>query len=79
MRLLAMTSPLLPRPTTTDTSTLDDLFLCMAATIEDSLISAGATPGRDYSILDLYRLAQPFALHTYTLPEADITFTASWP
>ncbi|MFI3157892.1 MAG: hypothetical protein QX199_17230 [Methylococcaceae bacterium] len=71
--------PLLPRPTGSQTDTLDDLLLCIAATIEDFLLEAGAEPGKDYSRLDLYKLAQPFALHTYTLDEADISFTISWP
>jgi hypothetical protein len=74
-----MNKPLLPRPTLTDPTTLDDLFLCIAATIEDSLMGAGAIPGKDYSRLDLYRLAQPFVLHTYSLPETNICFTNSWP
>lgn len=62
----------------TDPSTLEDLLLCMAANVEDSLLQAGATPGKDYTILDLYKLAQPFALHTFTAPEADVTFSTAW-
>ena len=36
-----------------------------AEIIEDSLIKAGAKPGTDYTILDLFKLAQPFLLHRY--------------
>jgi hypothetical protein len=74
-----MKIPLLPRPSATDITALEDLFLCMAATIEDSLLQAGAEPGIDYSRLDLYKLAQPFVLHTYKQPKADVAFVASWP
>jgi hypothetical protein len=42
-----------------------DAFQKTAEIIESSLIQAGATPGKDYTILDLYRLAQPFILHRY--------------
>ena len=44
---------------------LSDEFMALAYTVEDSLISAGAVPGKDYSILDLYKLAQPFALEIF--------------
>jgi len=44
---------------------LSDEYLAMAYTIELSLISAGAVPGKDYTILDLYKLAQPFALELF--------------
>lgn len=44
---------------------LADEYLAMAYTIELSLISGGAVPGKDYTILDLYKLAQPFALEVF--------------
>ena len=44
---------------------LSDEYLAMTYTIELSLISAGAVPGKDYTILDLYKLAQPFALELF--------------
>ncbi len=40
---------------------VDGSFLRYARTIENSLIEAGARVG-DYTLLDLYSLAQPFAL-----------------
>lgn len=48
---------------------LSDEYLAMAYTIEDSLLSAGAIPGDDYTILDLYKLAQPFALEIFKIKE----------
>lgn len=71
--------PLLPRPAHTDSTVLDDLLLCIAATIEDSLWEAGAKPGVDYTVLDLYKLAQPFALHIFQHPKSNIGFATSWP
>lgn len=44
---------------------LADEYLAMAYTIEQSLIAAGAAPGKDYTLLDLYKLAQPFALELF--------------
>lgn len=34
-----------------------DFLLLIATGIEDSLIQAGAEPGKDYSYLDIYKLA----------------------
>jgi len=48
---------------------LSDEYLAMAYTIEESLVSAGAIPGKDYTILDLYKLAQPFALELFKTNE----------
>lgn len=44
---------------------LGDEYMAIAYTIEQSLVSAGAVPGEDYTLLDLYRLAQPFALELF--------------
>lgn len=44
---------------------LTDEFLGIAYTIEQSMLTAGAVPGEDYTLLDLYKLAQPFALESY--------------
>lgn len=45
-----------------DTKTLEDNWLEVARTIEASMMQAGAIPGKDYSYLDLYKLAQPIVL-----------------
>jgi len=61
----------------TDHTTLEDLLLVMAKNVECSLMEAGAKPGKDYTLLDLYKLAQPFALETYK--GGKINFTTAWP
>jgi hypothetical protein len=57
-----MKKQLLQRPTTYAPNAFPDAFLVTACWIEDSLTQGGAVPGKDYSILDLYTLAQPFIL-----------------
>ncbi len=47
---------------TNDDHPLTDLLLALAANIEDALIESGAAPGKDYQVLDLFKLANPYAL-----------------
>lgn len=56
---------------------LVDHLQIIAANIESSLIQAGAAPGEDYTILDLYKLAQPFALHRFQ--KGELEYTTAWP
>ncbi|KRB07975.1 hypothetical protein [Lysobacter sp. Root690] len=49
----------------TDATTLEDLVLVMAKNIEHSLIEAGATPGEDYTMRDLFNWSTPFALEVF--------------
>lgn len=51
-----------------DLTAFEDVFLCLAKSVENSLILAGATPGKDYTILDCYKLAQPFMLAQFRKP-----------
>lgn len=60
-----MTNKLIRDYEVTDHSSLEDLLLVMAKNVEDSMLQAGAKPGDDYTILDLYKLAQPFALDVF--------------
>ncbi|MBU2740673.1 MULTISPECIES: hypothetical protein [Acidithiobacillus] len=60
-----MTTPLIRQVGKADASTLEDLLLIMAKNMERSLMEAGATPGKDYSIRDLYTLSTPFALEVF--------------
>lgn len=62
---------------TTSMKSFEDFFLVIAKNIEDSLIMAGATPEKDYTILDLYKLAQPFVLHKFKEDNELIIFN-SW-
>ena len=57
--------PLLKRPETYGTNAFPDVFLVTACWIEESLMQGGAQPGKDYAILELYKLAQPFVLSRY--------------
>lgn len=60
-----MAKPLIQKLSHVARGALSDEYLAMAYTIELSLISAGAEPGKDYTLLDLYKLAQPFALELF--------------
>lgn len=42
-----------------------DLWSFMAHQTEKALRQSGAVPGKDYSALDLFKLAQPFVLERY--------------
>jgi hypothetical protein len=57
---------------------LDDLLLVMAKNVEEGLIKGGARPGIDYSILDLYQLAQPFALEIFKKNIETMTYAIRW-
>lgn len=41
---------------------LSDELYAVAFNIEQTLLSTGAIPGKDYNYLDLVKLAQPFVL-----------------
>ena len=53
---------LINRQSIRDNSNLSDVYGLFAAVIEQSLIDAGAEAEKDYTYLDLYRLAQPHVL-----------------
>jgi hypothetical protein len=71
--------PLLGRPTGSQPENLTDLMWVMAANIEDSIMaSSSAVGGKDYTVMDLYKLAAPFALKVWErAPE--VSFDTSWP
>ncbi|CAL1241825.1 hypothetical protein [Candidatus Methylocalor cossyra] len=73
-----MSEKLLRDIETTKPEHLDDLFLVMAKNVEDGLIKGGARPGIDYSILDLYQLAQPFALEIFKKNIETMTYAVRW-
>ena len=55
---------------------LGDIMLVLAKNVEESMLDAGAVPGKDYTILDLYKLAQPFALSIFETRK-DVTFATA--
>jgi hypothetical protein len=57
---------------------LSELIRIMAKNVENSLLSAGAVAGKDYTILDLYKLAQPFALSVFEKPQNNVSFQTSF-
>ncbi|NVD37214.1 hypothetical protein HUS22_16110 [Marinobacter lutaoensis] len=60
---------------------LTDELYAIAYNIEQTMLNAGAVPGKDYSYLDLIKLAQPFVLDmfktegriSYTYPADEVT------
>lgn len=60
-----MPNPLVKRYEEVDQTNLTDMLMIAARNVEDALIQSGAEPGKDYSILDVYKLAQPFALELF--------------
>jgi hypothetical protein len=62
-------SPLFPRLETMDASGFSDTLYAAAANIEESLLMAGATPGEDYTRLDLLRLAEPYVVELHRQSE----------
>lgn len=53
-----------------DPKSISDVFSAFAYSIEESLLLAGAVPGKDYSYKDLYQLAQPFVLEQFCSSES---------
>ena len=69
-----MSEPLLKKIVRTAPDTLEDLLLVMAKNVETSLLAAGAEPGKDYSIRDLYNWGTPFALDVFRCKDKEITY-----
>lgn len=65
-----MAKKLMGECTTLDTRMPADAYRVAAYNVEQSLIDAGAVPGKDYSILDLYKLAVPLVEHMLANPDA---------
>ena len=68
--------PILPGLQVASQKELSDFYIMMARNIEDALIFSGAEPGKDYTILDLFKLAQPFVLHRFH--SGEIEFRTRW-
>lgn len=60
-----MTKPLIKELSVFARGALTDEYLAMAYNVEQSLIAAGGVPGKDYTLLDLYKLAQPLVIELF--------------
>jgi|LSQX01.2.fsa_nt_gb hypothetical protein len=54
---------------TADTRYPADAYRVAAYNVEQSLIDAGAVPGKDYSLLDVYKLAVPLVEYMLNNPD----------
>ncbi len=59
------TKQLMKRYSLMGSKDLSDELYAIAYNIEQSLLSAGAIPGKDYTYLDLYHLSNPFVLEMF--------------
>ena len=55
---------------------LSDEYFAIAYNIEDALLYSGAEPGKDYTRLDLFHLAQPFVLEKFKGVKMEYTYPA---
>lgn len=73
-----MSNRLLKTYETVDRQSLDDLIYIAALNVENALLLGGAVPGKDYTILDLYRLGNPYAVAMWN-ERGDIKITLTGP
>lgn len=73
-----MKKELIPSFDQVNIDAIEDFYMIIAKNIEISLIQSGAVAGTDYTILDLYKLAQPFVLEKFKT-EKSLTYAVSWP
>lgn len=52
-----------------DINHMEDMLQVAAINVENALINAGAKPGVDYNIMDVFKLAQPFAFEMFSKSE----------
>ena len=71
-----MSDRLIPPFEALDETSLHDVQLMFAKNIEDALIECGAVPGDDYTLLDLFRLAQPYVLERFRTD--NLSYTKGW-
>ena len=56
---------------------LSDEYFALAYNVEDALLYAGAVPGKDYTYLDLFRLAGPLVLEKFKDGKTEYTYPAN--
>lgn len=64
---------------TYDTGSIEDYLALMCSNIEDAFLTNGATPGQDYSHLDLMKMAVQIATSAKNGPADDLSFVTGWP
>lgn len=57
-----MIEPLIDTVGSMGPGALADEFMAMARNVENALRASGGVPGKDYTLLDLYKLAQPLVV-----------------
>jgi len=65
---------LIPHFQHTDTRNAQDAFIVAATAIEQAMTQCGAKPDEDYTLLDLFNLASPFAVERYKESGNDLKF-----
>jgi hypothetical protein len=68
------TKRLTPQTTVFGRNTFHDFVAFVAQNIESALILNGAVPGKDYTQLDLVKLALPFALKRFYPKSKELHF-----
>ncbi len=67
-------SRLIELKSVTNHNHLSDLIYIMAYNVESALLESGAIPNEDYKILDLYKMAEPYALSIFNDENRKIMF-----
>lgn len=67
-------APLIDTKMTLDNTDFGDVYLLFAGAIERALRDAGSIPERDYTVLDLFTLAQPHVLAECQKTEIKVKF-----
>lgn len=55
-----------------DKKSLTDVLMVVAANIEDALLQNGATPGKDYTYMDLYNMSLKYITTSEMKKDLDI-------
>lgn len=61
------------------TNCLEDLIYVFALNIEDAMLAGGAKPGVNYSFLDIYKMAIPFANEFFKRNYETMNFAIGYP
>jgi hypothetical protein len=67
MKFMTDDKPLIGQFSLMGSNHISEELLAIAYNIEQALLNAGAIPGKDYTYLDLFQLAQPFVLEMFKI------------